>query len=429
MVVGRAVHGILSTLNRIFYAWELGANLGHMGAFMPLAKALRERGHAVHWAVPQPTEAAQLLAPAGFAWLQAPGVSDRAPGHTPENYASILLHHGWGAFSSLLGLVVAWRELLKLTGAQVVLVDHAPTAILAARTLGLPVMIHGNGFTVPPQMHPTPAMRSWADVPSALLLQNDQTALTHMNAVLAHWGCAPLRHLAELFAVAEPTLLTFPELDHYSQRSSARYWGTASMSTGVVPEWPKGDGPRVFAYVRPAGAHHRAVLDSLTRLSARVLVYAPGLPETVQQALTNERLCFARRPVDIARAAHEAQMGVMWGGGGVSAVAFLRAGTPVLILPNQLEPFLQGLQIQAMGAGLVADLDRSLDRLPHLLTQLLTEDRFQVAAQAFAQRYAQWDEAGLVDRMRQRVERLCAEVQAFQPSEITAANGTPGGAS
>ena len=28
----------------LLYAWELGANFGHIGAFLPLARALRERG-------------------------------------------------------------------------------------------------------------------------------------------------------------------------------------------------------------------------------------------------------------------------------------------------------------------------------------------------------------------------------------------------
>jgi hypothetical protein len=33
----------------ILYAWEFGANLGHVGTFLPVARELR-RGTTVHWA-------------------------------------------------------------------------------------------------------------------------------------------------------------------------------------------------------------------------------------------------------------------------------------------------------------------------------------------------------------------------------------------
>ncbi len=56
----------------ILYAWEFGANLGHVGAFMPLARALREQGHDVHWMVTQPAVVGDFLDGEGFAWLAAP---------------------------------------------------------------------------------------------------------------------------------------------------------------------------------------------------------------------------------------------------------------------------------------------------------------------------------------------------------------------
>ena len=57
---------------QIFYAWEFGANFGHIGAFLPLGRALQDRGHKVQWVVAQTGSAARLLAHEGFTWLQAP---------------------------------------------------------------------------------------------------------------------------------------------------------------------------------------------------------------------------------------------------------------------------------------------------------------------------------------------------------------------
>jgi UDP:flavonoid glycosyltransferase YjiC (YdhE family) len=134
----------------VLYAWEFGANLGHIGTFLPIARELRAHGNAVHWVVTHPHQAARLLPKAGFDWLQAPTMPEQQREGPPLSYADILLRYGYADSNNLLGLVVAWRELLRLTGANVVLADHAPTAILAARTLDIPVMLFGSGFFAPP---------------------------------------------------------------------------------------------------------------------------------------------------------------------------------------------------------------------------------------------------------------------------------------
>ena len=125
-------------MSKLLYAWEFGANLGHIGAFLPLARALRARGHEIRWVVAQATPAARLLAQEGFTWLQAPTCQEMPRAGPPLSYNDILLRFGYANGEDLLGLVVAWRELMRLTGAQAVLADHAPTAILAARTLEFP---------------------------------------------------------------------------------------------------------------------------------------------------------------------------------------------------------------------------------------------------------------------------------------------------
>lgn len=233
-------------MSKVFYAWELGANMGHIGAFLPLAHELKAHGHEVHWAVARTREAARLLHWEGIQWVQAPGVNDQRPGHAPENYAAILLHYGYADTQQLLGLVVAWRELMRLTKAEIVLADHAPTAILAARTLGLPVMLHGNGFSAPPMVTPTPTLRPWKNQDEQILRDNDATALYNINGILKAYGREALPMVSALFDVEESALLTFPELDHYPHRPQGRYWGASTTSSGVQPDWPVVAGPKVI---------------------------------------------------------------------------------------------------------------------------------------------------------------------------------------
>ena len=115
-------------MSKLLYAWEFGANFGHIGAFLPLARALRQRGHEVRWAVAQTGPAARLLAQEGYTWLQAPTCAETPRAGPPLSYNDILLRFGYANREDLLGLVIAWRELLRLTGVTAVLADHAPVS-------------------------------------------------------------------------------------------------------------------------------------------------------------------------------------------------------------------------------------------------------------------------------------------------------------
>jgi len=389
----------------ILYAWEFGANLGHIGTFLPLAKKLRERGTAVHWAVAHPHQAARLLPEVDFAWLQAPAMPEQRRPDAPLNYADILLRFGYADPADLLGLVVAWRELLRLTEARLVLADHAPTAILAARTLGLPVMLFGSGFFMPPAVHPTPNMRPWVTVAPEQLLANDRLALNAINAVLERYRQAPLASLAQLFQVAEDSLLSFPELDHYPQRGPARYWGMLPAAVAEDSIWPVAPGPRVFSYLRPETPHVEAALQALHELRGSVLIYAPGLAIDLPQRYAAPHIAFSPTPVDLNKVAHQADAGLTYASA-AATVAFLMAGKPVLMIPGHLEQFLFARRVAEMGAGLLQNPEQAAQDLPTMLRRVLDDPRFRANAGAFAAKYANFDQNAVVTHMVARIEQL-----------------------
>lgn len=389
----------------VLYAWEFGANLGHIGTFLPVARELRARGHAVHWVVTHPHQAARLLPRDGFAWLQAPTLPEIRRQEPPVSYADILLRFGYAQREDLLGLTVAWRELLRLTGAQIVLADHAPTAILAARSADIPVMLFGSGFFAPPQMNPTPNLRPWTAVPHERLQQADAPALSNMNAVLAHFGKPALGYVAEMFRVAEDTLLTFPELDHYAQRGPAKYWGTLPAAVAVPPQWPEVPGPKVFAYLRPESAHFAAALQALSQLDGAVLIFAPGLPEALRARHASSHLHFSPEPVDLATVAGQADAAVTYASP-AATVAFLMAGKPVLMIPGHLEQFLTAKRVADMGAGLLLNPEQPPAALPEMLGRVLTDALLRDNARAFAGKYANFDQTAVLGHIVQRIEEI-----------------------
>jgi UDP:flavonoid glycosyltransferase YjiC (YdhE family) len=395
---------------KLLYAWEFGAGMGHIGAFLPLARALRARGHRLDWAVVSPTAAARILDQEGFAWLQAPTCPEQTRPGPPLSYADILLRFGYANPADLLGLVVAWRELFRLTGAQAVLADHAPTALLAARSLGMPAVLYSSGFCVPPAQRPVPNMRPWQPLPEAHFHALEDAALASINRVLAHLGQAGLAALWQLFQVEEDTLLGFPELDHYADRGPARYWGNLpDAGVGIAPPWPNPEmpGKRLFAYLRLACRHHEAALTALRELGQPTVIFFPDAPDALIARFSAPHLVFTREPVDLSRAAQEAAAAITYASLSTTT-RFLLAGKPVLLLPWHLEQFLMARRVDEMGAGLFIDPEQPPTGLATALRRIVEETGFAANAQAFARKYAAFPQEVVIGNLVRRIEEICS---------------------
>lgn len=395
-------------MSKLLYAWEFGAGLGHIGAFLPLARTLRQRGHELRWAVSQTASAAGLLAQEGFIWLQAPTRPETVRAGPPLSYSDILLRFGYANAAELVDLVAAWRELLRLTGAQAVLADHAPTAILAARTLNIPVVLFCFGFFAPPRQKPLPSLRPWLTLPPAQLDALEYEALASINFVLEHFGLEPLHAVAQLFEVAEDTLLGFPELDHYAERGPARYWGNPpDAGIGAAPAWPQLRGNRIFAYLRTTSPHHEAALAALRALGEPAVVYFPGAPRGLIERYSAPHLVFSAIPLDLAQAAREADAAITYAG--MSTVtSFLLKGKPLLLLPGHLEQFLVARRVEEMGAGLMVNPEQAPADLESKLRRILSEPEFGLNAQAFARKYANFPQATVIAHLVRRIEEIAA---------------------
>ena len=109
------------------------------------------------------TQAEQVLAGLGVDYLQAPlrerGDPDPIP--LPRTFAQLLFNTGFGRLDRLRPLASAWRSLLELVRPELIVFDHSPTAMLAARGLPAKKALIGTGFFCPPDEYPMSDMRPW----------------------------------------------------------------------------------------------------------------------------------------------------------------------------------------------------------------------------------------------------------------------------
>jgi UDP:flavonoid glycosyltransferase YjiC (YdhE family) len=325
---------------KILYAWELGADLGHLQAFLSLAMALRAQGHEVILAAKDLSRYHSLPGAQAFEAIQAPLWPAPVKG-LPEPqvcYADILQRHGYLDHQGLLGIVKAWRSLYGMIDPALLIADHAPTALLAARGLPFPRITYGSGFFSPPRTTPMPSMRPWLKLPPDRIEDSETAVLRIINRVLADIGAEPMPALADLFDVDESFLLTPRELDHYPRHGTAHYLRPPlSVQGGATPEWAPAPGKKIFAYLKTNHPMIDELLQQLRESAFNVLVYIPGLSEERCRALQSANMRFSPYPVDMHYATQHAGALICHAGIGTILHGLL-SGLPILLLPINLEP-------------------------------------------------------------------------------------------
>ena len=360
-------------MSRYLFAWELGANLGHLTRLVPVARTLAKRGHEVLFATRDLGEGAETLMLNRLAYVAAPALAyERKAAEPILSYPDILAAHGFANPRKLNGVVGAWLGLFGAYQPDAVILDHAPAALLAVHLRKLPHLTLGTGFTLPPAMAPMPSMRPWAkDSPEALRAV-ESAVLANVNAAARHHQQRGFSHLHELFDPASSAICAFPELDHYGRRAGARYIGPTFVTDAGQPmRWRGKVGPKVFVYMRAASVID-ALLRELAKVKADAILYAPGATEAQQRIAKEAGFQLTLHPARMDALLKEADLVVSAAGHGLLSAgpAAKRLGAALFLLPAHL------------GEKLGDALDKLLGGQPEL----------RAGAKGFAARYTDYSQ-------------------------------------
>jgi UDP:flavonoid glycosyltransferase YjiC (YdhE family) len=392
----------------VLLAWELGSDLGHVARLRPLARALVRRGHEVVLAARNLENVAGL--PERVRAIQAPttdAVTVTYPIREPATFADILYNTGAGNAEGLWGLVDAWHEILDRVEPDVVVHDFSPFALLAALSRPVASVLLGTGFACPPPIPRLPDLRAWQDHYPDRIRATEDAVLSALNSQLEKRGQAPLAAVGELFARADENLLTtFPELDHYPQRQemgvgSYEYIGTWSDLGGPEPAWPQGQGPRIFAYLKPFKGLPR-LLEHLMQAGYPTLVFLPGDMDVSRWQSSSMRI--VKEPLNMGRVAATCDLAVLHAGHG-STAAMLLAGKPIVQIPFVVEQYHTAQNTDRLGAGIHAALDDP-DEICRAVDRAASDHCLKTAAEAFARKYADHDSQKALSRVVERIEKL-----------------------
>ena len=397
-------------MSRILCVWELGVGLGHLAPLAALIDELTRRGNEVFCAVKDLSQAHIFFEDSTVTLIQAPVwlVRSNASSKT-HSFADILLSRGYHSVDTLASLISAWSSLYDFVNPDLVVFDHSPTAMLAARLKNFPRVIFSTSFVTPVPGAALISLLPWEKDEEAVVSSEERVLVT-INQCLDKFQASPLRYIGDIYESKLTVLHGFMELDFYQgTRSDCRYIGSLENSGTLFqkPQWKQNTSPKVFAYLRCQAAHSERILEALSQLDADVCCYYIGASSDLC-AKWSDRMHISNKPFDL-NLAHKAADVVVCHGGAGTVNSALQAGLPVVSAPIQLEQVHTSILVEKHCVGVSISPNDDLVNMVSRLKAVLDDSSYQENAKRFSTAYGSLDSVQSIVQVADGIEGLQLE--------------------
>lgn len=344
----------------VLIGWELGAGEGHLARLVPIVRALRERGWTVVAAVRDVQRARRILASVGrrdgpgqFILGQAPIFLHRVEKRSPaSSLAEILADIGFADAELIKPVLDAWANLLMQFRPDVVISDMAPTLNLAACGR-VPVIVIGNGWTIPPALVPLPPLIEGAF--------NAESVCSAEGAICGAFQIASGHHVENFASTLRGEtnfVFTLPALDPYAAYRTDTLYFPPELSILEGADQRTG---HALIYLPKGHPSIEAVLSVFPHRDVHARAYIGSPPKTERSDVS-----ISSQPLDFSTVLPQAPFIIHHGGLGTANFA-LALGVPQVILPTDLEKMLIGRGVVKAGAGAMGRLDEDVTALGRLI--------------------------------------------------------------
>lgn len=318
---------------RAVFVWELGDGLGHANRLLRIADRLAETdGVECLFVVRNLEVGGAFVRKRGYPVLQAPMSrveAIRGPDtDQPVSAGDILGSIGFNSVDRLAPNVDAWATLFEVLAPDLVVSDYAPIANLTLYGGAVPLVVIGDGFTLPPV--DDPVFRPFRDARTAY----DET---RMRAVIAEVQSSRGRpapdRLPALFAGDRHFVITLPELDHWAAHRAQPAIGPLDPMSEPVDDVPSVD---YFCYISAAFKHSQKVLEGLAGSGRTGSVFLRDSLPRLRERWRERGLIIHDAPRDMRAEAAQSRVIIHHGGVGTCEQT-LAFGRPQVVVPRHFE--------------------------------------------------------------------------------------------
>lgn len=348
-------------MKTILFVWELGSAYGHAAPLTAIAKAIaaasKDQGTEINlvFALRDPILGRRIVGP-GHIVLPVPHLQHLTPiAEHSGSYTDLLIVHGFGKRDELTLALAAWDDLFSLVKPDLIVADHSPTAILAAKG-SIPTIVTGNGFTVPPaDLKQFPALRRNLPPPAS-----QAVILDVINKVQADRGRLQLAQLPQLLQGEGRIIFTLPHLDPYEGIRSEPLLGP--YQTGLEPA-PLPENPAMFYYGQSGHKDVDDITWALIETAYPKICVFSGPVSVSGKVLQDSGAEVHFTPPLLADVLNRSSLVISHGGSGVAQAA-LKIGRPQVVLPIHFESMVTAAQLEATGTAVVLEEpDASIKRI------------------------------------------------------------------
>jgi rhamnosyltransferase subunit B len=379
---------------RILIAWEFGAGLGHLTRLLPVAEGLGRQGHRLTLALHDLGAAraaglATRLAATDFAIRQAPRWPlprgpqvSRIPTHSLADVFKLINYH---EAPLLYSMARAWRQLFREVSPDLIVADFSPTLRMAVAG-ECPILVIGNGYTIPPEGRRFPPIRPWEPLLPPESAAAEAAVYRAVATTMNGLGYPTVEYVSDLLSGTSTFICTIPEFDPYAAYRDKPTFDPFNLPTidKVVPIDLR---PANTAFLYMPGDHPDlpSALDAVLELGLSGAAYIPGLRQPLKDRLPSPRFRIFDSPQPLGRILPSVRV-LIHHGGLSTAYAGLASATPQLIMTWNLEHLVTARSVKQFGAAIVTTQAQRSDvaAVATALRSLSTNRRLWVAAEAGA---------------------------------------------
>lgn len=371
---------MLPLKRRALIAWDMGGGHGHVVHLAAVAKALRCRGFDLKARLLNHRDAREIL-PFCDSVEQAESLPLQVARDQPfpsGYFGDLLGLHGFTDPSIVKGAIARWRGIIARQHPEIVVCGLAPCALLAARTLGIPVVQVGVPCDTPP--HHLAMFPGIPDNASAPLFDETEV-LEVVNQVLAEFDTSALPFLPGVLACEDQITASIPLLDCFGR------WRNNALVPPVVGDWVEpGERLRreVFVYLSTLERFSPKILTAVATIDLPVRVVVAGNIASALAILRRGGVAVEEHPVPASEIVRGARVLVHGGNHGISCLG-LRAGLPQVALAANPEHIYDARQMASMGGAVSVEFEEwSVPRIHAAIRQAWEDPRITLRAEEIA---------------------------------------------